>query len=146
MQTKTFLGALDHERIVMAIREAEGRSHGEVRVHVSNQKVADAQAAAQATFEKLGMTRTDLRNGVLIYVAPRSQSFAVIGDRGIHERCGPAFWTDVAHAMEEDFRAGRFTDGLVKGVARVGDALGRNFPRAEGRVDANELSDEVTED
>ncbi len=146
MQTKSFLGALDHARIVAAIREAEGRSHGEVRVHVSNQKVADTQAAAQAIFEKLGMTRTDLRNGVLIFVAPQSQNFAVIGDKGIHERCAPTFWTDIAHVMEEDFRAGRFTDGLVKGVARVGEALALNFPREAGRQDVNELKDEVSED
>ena len=31
------------------------------------------------------MTATRDRNGVLIFVAPRAQKFAVIGDSGIHE-------------------------------------------------------------
>ena len=146
MQTTAFLKTLDNDRIVAAILDAETRSRGEVRVHVTNRPTAEVEAAARAQFEKLEMTKTALRNGVLIYVAPRSQKFAVIGDAGIHERCGPAFWTGIAAAMEADFRAGRFTDGIVKGVQEAGDALARYFPR-EGRAqDVNELSNDVTED
>ena len=146
MQTKSFIGTLDHDRIVKAIQDAEARSRGEVRVHVSKQAVPDAESAAARQFEALGMTRTAERNGVLLFVAPVSQTFAVIGDQGIHARCGPAFWKDVAAAMETDFRAGRYTDGIVKGVARAGEALATHFPRQEGTADTNELSDEVTED
>jgi uncharacterized membrane protein len=146
METKSFLGALDHERIVKAIQDAEARSRGEVRVHVSQKAVADAHAAAARQFEALGMTQTAEGNGVLLFVAPVSQTFAVVGDEGIHARCGPQFWKDVAAAVEADFRAGRFTDGIVKGVTRVGDALATHFPRSEGGADRNELADEVTED
>jgi uncharacterized membrane protein len=146
MQTNAFLHALDNERIVAAILDAESRSRGEIRVHVSNQAPTEVEAAARAQFEKLDMTKTDLRNGVLIYVAPRSQRFAVIGDAGIHERCGPAFWTDIASAMEADFRAGRFTEGIVKGVKEAGDALARYFPREGPASDVNELPDDVTRD
>ena len=145
MKTTEFLHRLDDARILDAIREAEGRSRGEVRVHVTNQKPVDVQKAAASQFERLGMTATALRNGVLIYVAPSIQQFAVIGDLAIHERGGPGFWPAVAQAMEEDFRAGRFTDGIVKGVARVGDALATHFPRTD-QVDANELADQVTRD
>ena len=146
MQTKNFLDALEHERIVKAIQDAEARSRGEVRVHVSKQAVDDAEAAAARQFEALGMTRTAERNGVLLFVAPASQTFAVVGDQGIHARCGPDFWKEVAAAVETDFRAGRYTDGIVKGVARAGDALATHFPRREGTPDRNELPDEVTED
>jgi uncharacterized membrane protein len=145
MKPKAFLGQLDHERVVAAIREAEAGSRAEVRVHVSSRKVEDAQAAARAQFDKLGMAETAERNGVLIYIAPASQKFAVIGDRGIHEHCGPAFWTAVADAMQDDFRQGRFTDGLVKGVTRTGQALAERFPRTQA-ADRNELADDVSED
>ena len=146
MQTSTFLKTLDNDRIVAAILTAEARSRGEIRVHVTNQPTPEVEAAARAQFEKLEMTKTALRNGVLIYVAPRNQTFAVIGDAGIHERCDPAFWTGIASAMEADFRAGRFTDGIVEGVEAAGAALARHFPREGTAPDANELPDDVTED
>jgi len=145
MKHGAFVGRLDHDRIVAAIRAAEDRSRGEIRVHVSRQSVTDPEKAAAAQFEKLGMTKTAERSGVLLFVAPASQRFAVVGDRGIHERCGPGFWTEVAAAMEADFRQGRFTDGIVKGVTKAGDALAEHFPRT-GSPDVNELSDEVSED
>ncbi len=146
MQTSAFLKTLDNERIVSAIRSAEEKSLGEIRVHVTNGKPPDVEAAARAQFEKLDMAKTALRNGVLIYVAPQSQSFAVIGDKGIHDCCGAGFWKGIATAMEADFSAGHFTDGIVKGVAEAGRALAQNFPRAESRADVNELPDDVTGD
>jgi uncharacterized membrane protein len=146
MQASNFLDALDHGRIVKAIADAEARSRGEIRVHVSQKPVEDPQAAAARQFEALGMTKTAERNGVLLFVAPASQAFAVIGDQGIHERCGPDFWKDVAAAVEKDFKGARYTDGIVKGVTRLGDALAIHFPRQTGAADSNELPDQVTED
>jgi len=146
MKTNDFLHALDNDRIVAAILDAENRSRGEIRVHVTAQATTEVEAAARAQFEKLDMTKTALRNGVLIYVAPVSQRFAVIGDSGIHERCGPTFWADIAAAMEADFRAGRFTDGIVKGVHEAAAALARYFPREGPTPDVNELSNDVTRD
>lgn len=146
MKLQGFLKAIDHDRVVEAIRRAETGSHGEIRVHASNRIVDDAQAAAAELFEKLGMTATKARNGVLIYVAPRSRRFAILGDIGIHEKCGAGFWQDVAAAMEADFREQRFTEGLVKGIERAGEVLALHFPRAAGDADINELPDTVSED
>lgn len=145
MQVKTFLSAVEQDRVVSAIRAVEACSSGEIRVHVTEKEVADAEKAAEAQFVALGMTATRARNGILIFIAPRSQKFAIVGDTGIHARCGADFWRAVAQAMQEDFRAGRFTDGIVKGVAKAGDVLATHFPRAEG-CDVNELSDTVTHD
>jgi uncharacterized membrane protein len=144
MEPRSFVDRLENERIVQAIREVEARSRGEVRVHVSEQPVEDAQAAAAAVFEKLGMAATGERNGVLLFVAPRSHKFAVIGDAGIHARCGDAFWSSVAAALQEDFKAGRFTEGIVSAVGRVGAVLAEHFPRLTEREDRNELPDEVS--
>lgn len=145
MQFKSFLSQVDQNRIVTAIREAESRSRGEIRVHASSRAVEDAEREAARQFERLGMTATQERSGVLIYVAPRSQRFAIVGDSGIHEKCGPDFWKRIAAAMEHDFRESRFTDGLVKGIAQAGDQLAVHFPRT-AEPDVNELSDHVSED
>jgi uncharacterized membrane protein len=146
MKVDAFTGSVDEAAVVAAIRGAEARSTGEVRVHVSSQSPEDVEAAAAVVFEKLGMTKTEARNGVLLFIAPKRQKFAIIGDSGIHMRCGPDFWKEIAGVISEDFRGGRFTDGIVKGVARAGDVLAKHFPRTGSRPDTNELSDDVSKD
>lgn len=135
--------AIDHARVVAAIQAAERRTSGEIRVLVAKQPADDPVAAAKGHFERLGMTRTAARNGVLIFVAPQSRTFAVIGDLGVHEKCGDAFWGELAAAMEQQFRRGAFTEGLVHGVERAGALLAEHFPRQPD--DRNELPDEVEE-
>lgn len=135
--------SLDQARIVAAIVAAERRTSGEIRVLLAREKTDDPVAAARRHFERLGMTATKERNGVLILVAPRSHAFAVIGDTGVHAKCGEAFWAGLAAAMTEHFKRGDFTAGLVHGIERAGDLLAEHFPRQPD--DRNELPDEIEE-
>ena len=144
MKAGAFVKTLDDTRIVAAIRDAETRSRGEIRVHVAEGPVEDAEAAARVDFTRLGMTATAERNGVLILVGPESRCCAVVGDLGIDEHCDEGFWTSVVEAMTEDLRAGRYTDGIVTAVKMVGDELARHFPRRPGERDRNELPDAVS--
>ncbi len=139
-----FFSKLDSDRIVEAIAEAEKKSSGQVRVHVTHRKPENLEQRAERRFEKLGMTRTAHRNGVLIYIAPKLRRFRILGDTGVHEKCGDEFWKETAAEMEEHFRRGEFTEGVVKGVQKAGDLLALHFPLAAS--DVNELPDEVTED
>ncbi len=144
MKQDAFLGAIDDARIVSAIQAAEARSRGEIRVHVAQGVIPDARRAAETDFARLGMTATAERNGVLILVAPESQSFAVVGDLGIDALVPPGFWDEIAAGMASDFRESRFTDGIVAAVTRVADQLARHFPRRPGEEDRNELPDGVS--
>jgi len=140
---KSFFEKIDHDRVVAAIAEAETKSSGEIRVHVHHRTVRDPIAAGRKVFEKLGMTRTAEKNGVLVFVAPRSRNFAILGDTGIHERCGDDFWRASAAEMTEHFRKGDFSGGIVATIRKIGDALATHFPpRGERR---NELPDEIDE-
>ncbi len=122
---------ISHRRVLGAIRKAEAGTSGEIRVLIARHKAADPVASAQSYFNRLGMAHSPHRNGVLIFVAPRSRRFAVIGDSGVHEKCGDAFWADLAKAMAEHFRRGDFTDGVVHGIERAGELLARTFPRSK---------------
>lgn len=139
-----FLSKLDSDRIVEAIAAAERKSSGEIRVHVTRRKPENLEERAKRRFELLGMTRTAHRNGVLIYIAPKLRRFQVLGDTGIHQKCGDDFWKETAAEMETRFRRGDFTEGILHGIAKVGELLAEHFPREAG--DVNELPDEVTED
>jgi uncharacterized membrane protein len=134
---------IDHDRVVAAIGAAEARTSGEIRILLARHKADDPVADAQKHFERLGMTRTGARNGVLIFLAPRSRTFAVIGDTAIHEKCGNTFWTELAAAMTEHFKRGDFTAGLEHGITRAGTLLAEHFPRQSD--DRNELPDKIEE-
>jgi len=136
MHWRLFMPKIDHDRVLAAIRAAEARTSGEIRVLIARHKAADPVAAAQAYFEQLGMANSSHRNGVLIFLAPLSRRFAVIGDSGVHEKCGDAFWSDLAKAMGDHFRRKAFTDGLVHGIERAGELLARTFPRSPGDAPA----------
>lgn len=146
MKPEHFLQQLNDARVGEAIDAAEKRTSGEIRVFVSSRDLGDADVItrAAARFEKLGMTATLERNGVLLYFVPRAQKFAVIGDRAIHEKCGQTFWNEVTAAVSERLRKDEFTDAIIAGVERVGEVLARHFPRRPD--DQNELRNEVERD
>src|SRR6187431_192961 len=130
--TDSFFSKIDEARIVEAIRVAETRSRGEIRIHATEKPVEDVMTEATTAFESLGMTKTAERNGILIFVAPKSQKFAVLGDSGITSSVGTTPLDEMAAAMSAAFREGRFTDGLVGAVERAGQILSAHFPRVEG--------------
>ncbi|MDB6065322.1 MAG: hypothetical protein JWR26_1530 [Pedosphaera sp.] len=144
MKAREFLNQLQHDKIVAAIREAEKKTSGEIRVFITRLEPMDPVKAAQAQFKQLGMEKTRERNGVLIFVAPRVRAFAVIGDAGVHSRCGNEFWTQVTSEMTGHFKAGRFTDGILHGTKKAGELLARHFPCEPDRP--NQLPDDVSHD
>jgi len=133
MHPKKFIKQLPHDTLIAAIRDAEHKTSGEIRVLISHKPVEDPVAAAQKEFVRLGMTKSPKRNGVLIFVAPRSRKFAVIGDEGVHAKCGDVFWQELAKAMTDYFSKSEFTEGVIHGVKKAGELLAEHFPRIEGQ-------------
>jgi uncharacterized membrane protein len=144
MRTKEFLSKLDHDRIIEAIRGAESKTSGEIRVYIQRGKFeTDPVLLAQKKFQRLGMYKTRERNAVLIFVAPRAHKFAVVGDQAIHEKCGEQFWQHVVDGMRVHFQNEKFSHALTEGINEVGKVLATHFPRTS--ANANELPDEIIE-
>ena len=144
MKAREFVSQLRHADIVEAIRSAEKQTSGEIRVFVTRKPIEEPVKAAQEQFLRLGMEKTRERNGVLILVAPRVNKFAVIGDKGIHERCGQEFWERMVTEMGKHFRDAHYTQAIIHAVTTAGTQLATHFPRQND--DRNELPDEVTGD
>ena len=73
MRTREFLSKLEHNRIIEAIRAAESKTSGEIRILIQRGKLeSDPLIAAQRRFHRLGMHKTREHNDVLIFVAPRA--------------------------------------------------------------------------
>jgi uncharacterized membrane protein len=144
MRTREFLSKLEHDRIIQAIREAESKTSGEIRVLIQRGKLkCDSFAAAQKKFHRLGMYKTRERNAVLIFVAPRVHQFAVVGDDAIHQKCGDEFWQRIVERMRTHFQNEKFSDALIEAVKEIGSALARDFPKTVR--DTNELPDDLIE-
>lgn len=127
------LRMVDRAAVEAAIVRAEARTSGEIRISLASWFWGNVRRTAEAAFERLGMTATRERNGVLIFVVPARRSFAVIGDAGIHARVGDAFWVEVGARMSAAFSEDRFTEGLIAGVEAVGERLALSFPADPAR-------------
>ena len=144
MQAHEFVERLDNDQILAAIARAEAKSSGEIRIYVHRGELKDdALTRAQSQFSKLSMHKTKERNGVLIFVAPRAREFAVVGDEGIHAKCGEIFWQQLVDKMRAHFQNEKFSDALVEAIDETGDLLAAHFPRSSEDVD--ELSNEIVE-
>ena len=135
----------DQDRAVIkgAIQEAELNTSGEIRVHLENhcskENVLDR---AVQVFAMLQMHKTELRNGVLIYMAVKDHKFAIIGDAGINAKVEEDFWDITKDKMLEHFKAGDLVEGLKTGILCAGERLAEFFPYKKN--DSNELSDDIS--
>jgi uncharacterized membrane protein len=140
--TITLFSEAQKELILDAITQAEKHTSGEIRVHLEGKCKVDPVQRAFRVFKKLGMEKTNLRNGVLFYVAVSDKKLAIIGDKGIHELVPENFWLSIKNQMVIDFQQENFTDGLVKGILAAGQQLKFHFPYAND--DVNELTNDIS--
>lgn len=136
--TRRFDKYLDRDRVAAAVAVAEKTTSGEIVVAVAPWFWGRVDRVAEKAFGKLRIANTRDKNGVLIFVCPRRRRVTVIGDSGIHERCGQPLW-DRAVAAINEHAATDLTAGVIRAIELVGAELAAQFPpRAD---DTNELPD-----
>lgn len=136
------LTAEQQDSVVDAVRSAEKQTSGEIRIHIESTCKGDPLARAAEVFAKLGMHKTEQRNGVLIYLAYSSKTFSVIGDKGINDVVPEHFWEDTVSAMGAQFKKEKFAEGLIEGISMIGEKLKAYFPYMSD--DINEQPDEIS--
>jgi len=140
---KEFFTAEEKKRIVDAIREAEKRTSGEIRVFVeSHCRYVDPLERAAEVFFSLEMDETKDHNAVLVYVAMKDRQLAVFGDKGIHEKVGTDYWRKEVELMISKFNSENYGEGISQCVLDIGEALHHYFPYDQD-TDKNELPDEI---
>jgi uncharacterized membrane protein len=141
-KVEDFLTKEEEQAIVEAIRVAEKNTSGEIRVHIEKTTSIDSFERAMEVFHLLKMDETQLKNGVLIYVAVKDKHFVICGDKGINELVPTDFWDTTKDVMASHFKNGNFKQGLVDGITKAGEQLQKYFPFEED--DTNELSNEIS--
>ncbi len=141
-KVEDFLTKADEQEIVDAIKVAEKNTSGEIRVHIEMTSALPSFERALEVFHSLKMNETQLKNGVLIYVAVKDKVFAICGDKGINDLVPADFWESTKEIMMSHFKSNDFKQGLIDGILRAGEQLQKYFPYEDG--DTNELSNEIS--
>ncbi len=141
-KVEDFLTKDEEAEIVAAIRLAEKNTSGEIRVHIEKETSIAPMQRAVEVFHELEMDTTQLRNGVIIYVAVKSRQFAIYGDKGINEKVADDFWNCTKDIMLDHFVNGRNKQALVDGIHNAGEQLKKYFPFESD--DTDELSNEIS--
>ena len=144
MNASSFFTKEQQALILASVKEAEKETSGEIRVHIETSLTGDVLDRAAWVFKKLGMHKTEERNGVLFYLAVSDRKFAIIGDAGINSKVPAGFWNEISELLVKNFKEGKFTEGLSEGILMAGKQLNTHFPYKKD--DVNELSDEISFD
>jgi uncharacterized membrane protein len=133
----------EESRIIEAIRVAELKTSGEIRVFMEDFCDADDPIARAAElFVTYKMNETQNRNGVLIYIAHTARQFAIWGDSGVHEKAGQLFWEKEKHLLRRYLQKDESCAGICTVIHEIGDILKINFP-ADNNNNPNELPNEI---
>lgn len=142
---QTLLNTKEEEMIVSAIGKAEQKTSGEIHVHISTKHCKRSVLdEAINTFNKLGMSKTKNRNGVIIYISEPSKKLAIYGDEGIHKFIEQSGWDEIVLSITSAFKKGDFGVGILNAIQKVAAKLEKHFPRSENDNDQNELPDDIS--
>ena len=140
---KEFFTAEEQAAIQEAIRLAEQRTSGEVRLFIeSHCRFVDPLDRAKEIFFSLKMEQTAERNASLIYLAVKDHQVAVFGDEGIHQKVGQKYWEEEVNKMLLLFRKEHLVEGICQCINDIGEALHQHFPY-DRDTDKNELPDDI---
>ena len=133
MKIKHFLSNVEHQRVHDAIKAAEQHTSGDIVVYITHRKTDDPLAAAHQEFRKLKLDSDAAQNSVLIFLAPKTQKFAIVGGTALHDKVGQRWWDDLVPLLAKHFKDSRYTDGLVALIEHIGHAHKAHFPATASR-------------
>jgi len=136
----------DFLRVSNKIKLSEKTTSGEIRVAIKEKKhfldrKKNIRQLAEKEFFKLNMHNTRDKTGILLYLLLQERQFYILADEGIHKKVGDETWHKVRDEIQTHFKDGKFAEGIIWGIERVGKILSTYFPIKSG--DTNELSNEI---
>ena len=137
-----FLTRRERKQIVNTIQDIERKTSGELRIYIEGEcPCSNPLERTKEIFQHLGMDKTQLRNGVLLYIASESRVFSILGDQAIYEKAGNDFWQGKITLMATFFKNQQFAEGIEVGLKNIGESLIAYFPSTGARK--NELPDDI---
>ncbi len=142
---KKYFTQQDLDEIAKVISEQEQFTSGEIRVSIRAKRgwtegKNTLQELALKEFYRLKMNQTKDRSGVLLFFLFEEHQFYILADEGIHLKA-ESLWESVALSVSENFKAGKYVEGISHAVRTIGKTLAQHYPRKSD--DTDELSNQV---
>ncbi len=138
------------DAVANAVAAAEKAHDVELRVAVEGGLPLGALLRGQSAreraielFSQLRVWDTQNNTGVLVYVQWLDHAIEIVADRGISARVPQAGWDAVCAQIAEHFRAGRYAEGALAGIAGITELLKLHVPPPPAG-DRDELPDRPT--
>ncbi len=133
-------------RISNKIKAEEKKTAGEICVSIKErrsflQRNNPVRKLAEEEFYKLGIDKTRDKTGIIIFFLLEAREFYILADEGINKKVPERTWDNIKDEMQEHFFEGRFSEGIIHGIDRVGKILTEHFPVKSD--DKNEISNKV---
>lgn len=133
-------------RISNKIAETELITSGEIRVSIKEHKSfsernSNIKALAEKEFYRLNMHQTRDKTGILLFFLLGERQFYILADIGINEKVNQEVWENVSDKIQQNFKNGYFSQGIILGIEEVGNILEVHFPIKSD--DKNELTNKV---
>ena len=132
----------EKKQIVDTIQDIEQKTSSEIRLYIEGEcPYSNPLERTKEIFQHLGMDKTELRNGVLMYIASESRVFSVFGDQAIYTKANDDFWQAKITFMTTFFKNEQYAEGIEAGLKSIGQSLSEYFPATGKRK--NELPDDI---
>ncbi len=136
------LNRREKKRIVNTIQDIEQRTSGEIRLYIEGEcPYNNPLQRAEEIFKHLGMDKTNLRNGVLLYIASESRVYSIFGDEAIYAKADNSFWQEKIQLIQSFFKNEQYAEGIEAALKNIGNSLSTYFPATGTRK--NELPDDI---
>jgi uncharacterized membrane protein len=128
------------------IANVEDVTSGEIRLSIREkrrfwEKLYQPYELAVRDFEKLGITNTKYKTGILIFIIFDERYFNILADEGINSKIPDTVWNEMEEKLKIEFRNGNYFAGIMHIIDEMGGILKQEFPKSS--EDVNELPDEI---
>ena len=133
--------------IQSAVDKVESKTIGEIVLSFRNkrnvlEKLYTPHEFAVKDFEKLGVTNTREKTGVMLFIIFGERYYDILADEGINAKISDKVWHNLEEKLKAEFQKENYTAGVLLVIKKMGEILHKEFP---ARADSNddEISDEI---
>lgn len=136
------------KEIQIAAESVERNTAGEIVLSFRNkktliEKLYSNHELAMKDFDVLGVPKTRLRTGILIFIIFEEKYYDIIADEGIFAKIPDGTWNDLEVILKEDFREGKYAEGILMLIKKMEKILTDEFPSRADSGGEDEIESEI---